>query len=128
MMMMTLRQGEYFVMIRNACGQFYPYFFVQNSHFWCQDIKAAWVLPGREKFKPDSAEITRMKKSIKDRKRKENKKKIAKTKFFLRKVYPTICIVFVILFWVIGLYHYWLHGDGTESHDYDESEGGHGGH
>ena len=55
-----------------------------------------------------------MKKSIKDRKRKENKKKIAKTKFFLRKVYPTICIVFVILFWVIGLYHYWLHGDGTE--------------
>ena len=53
-----------------------------------------------------------LKKSIKERLRKENKKKIARARHFLRVTYPIFCIVFVVGFWVLGLYHFWTHGDG----------------
>ena len=28
--------------------------------------------------------------------------------------YPIFCIVFVVGFWLLGLYHYWSHGNGYE--------------
>ena len=57
----------------------------------------------------------RLKKSVKERQRKENKKKIARARHFLRVTYPIFCIVFVVGFWVLGLYHFWVHGDGHDA-------------
>lgn len=51
---------------------------------------------------------------MKERQRKENKKKIARARYFLRVTYPIFCIVFVVGFWLLGLYHYWSHGTGYE--------------
>ena len=56
----------------------------------------------------------RLKKSVKERQRKENKKKIARARHFLRVTYPIFCIVFVVGFWLLGLYHFWVHGDGHD--------------
>ena len=50
---------------------------------------------------------------MKDRQRRENKKKIAWAHNFLRVTYPIFCLSFVIGFWLLGLYHYWAHGDGA---------------
>ena len=51
---------------------------------------------------------------MKDRQRKENKKKIAWAHNFLRVTYPIFCLSFVIGFWLLGLYHYWAHGNGAD--------------
>ena len=58
--------------------------------------------------------FVRLKKAMKDRQRKENKKKIAWAHNFLRVTYPIFCLSFVIGFWLLGLYHYWAHGDGAD--------------
>ena len=55
----------------------------------------------------------RLKKAMKDGQRKDNKKKIAWAHNFLRVTYPIFCLSFVIGFWLVGLYHYWAHGDGA---------------
>ena len=58
--------------------------------------------------------FVRLKSSMKDRQRKLNKKKIAWARHFLRVTYPIFCISFVVGFWLLGLSHYWAHGDGAE--------------
>ena len=56
--------------------------------------------------------FVRLKKSVKERQRKENKKKIARARHFLRVTYPIFCIVFVVGFWALGIHHFWSDGDG----------------
>ena len=53
----------------------------------------------------------------KEKKRAANRSKIRKARYFLRTVYPIICIVFIILFWVIGMAKYLDHG---EEKEYDQ--------
>ena len=65
--------------------------------------------------------LVRLKKAMKDRQRKENKKKIAWAHNFLRVTYPIFCISFVIGFWLLGLYHYWAQGDGADAGEVREA-------
>lgn len=37
----------------------------------------------------------------------QNKKKVRRCKQFLRVIYPTFCVVFIVLFWIIGLFNYY---------------------
>ena len=36
-----------------------------------------------------------------------NKKKVKQCKYFLRVIYPSFSIVFIVLFWIIGLFNYY---------------------
>ena len=37
----------------------------------------------------------------------KNKKRVKQCKYFLRVIYPSFCIVFIVLFWIIGLFNYY---------------------
>ena len=37
----------------------------------------------------------------------KNKKRVKQCKYFLRVIYPVFCIVFILLFWIIGLFNYY---------------------
>ena len=72
----------------------------------------------------------RLKRSIREQQKADNKIKIQRAHYFLRVIYPTLsfiiiiiimkviyptfCIVFVVVFWMTGILHYWSHGTGEE--------------
>ena len=51
--------------------------------------------------------------------RARNRVKIDRARYFLRTTYPLFCIIFIILFWMLGLFHYFSHGSGDEAETSD---------
>ena len=99
--------------------------------------RSAWVIPreGR-KAKSESLEAMRyevavmtaitihdcrLKSEMKQLERARNRVKIERARYFLRTIYPLFCIIFIILFWLLGLFHYWSHGSGSQEEDQAET-------
>ena len=99
--------------------------------------RSAWAIPkeGR-KAKSESLEAMRyevevmtamiihdcrLKSEMKQLERARNRVKIDRARYFLRAIYPLFCIIFIILFWLLGLFHYWSHGSGSQEEDQAET-------
>ena len=63
----------------------------------------------------------RLKSEMKQLERARNRVKIDRARYFLRTIYPLFCIIFIILFWLLGLFHYWSHGSGSQEEDQAET-------
>ena len=66
-------------------------------------------MSGRNIFraKDEKLQQAAMKIFYKNASKNRNRKKVARCKHFLRVIYPTFCIAFIIIFWIIGLFNYY---------------------